>query len=455
MEQLAIFGGRKIRKKEFVNKPHIDNNEIKLVIQLMKQGNFSKFVGSPIDGTREILGLPSKDLNFKTKSSSFLGGNYVRKFEYLWASKINSKYCISVNSATSGLITAILALNLPKNSEILTTPFSFTATGAAIPLANCIPKFVDIDKDTFCIDPKKISARITKNTKAVIYVHWCGNPGHFKEILKICRINKIPLIEDAAQVPGTKYKGKYLGTFGDLGVFSFNEPKNIMTGEGGMIVTNNKQYAIKSRLIRNHGESLLNKDDKDSLVQNSIGYNFRLTELQAAIGCAQVKKLNYLNKIRNKNYTYLINGLKEINIQYLKPQKILGTNNYSAYTAAFQWDSDKSGVHRNFISDILTAEGIPNFKGYPVLMSEQEHIRRGVSSSKKIVVKPKYNMDLKHTEIAKNLITNKFIGFLNMGWPNTQKDMEDLIKVWYKIKYHLKDLKGKEYKIYNSFKLGR
>jgi len=456
MNKLAIYGGKKIRTKEFVSKPHIDNNEIRVVNKLLKHGIFSRFVGSPLVGTRELLKKESSQLNFKGPGSTFLGGEYVRKFEYKWSELTSSKYSISVNSATSGLISALLSLNLPENSEVITTPFSFTATGAAIPLAKCVPKFVDINKDTFCMDPLELEKRITNKTKALIYVHWCGNPGHFNKILKICKKRNIKIIEDAAQVPGTEYKGKHLGTFGDIGVYSFNEPKNIMTGEGGMVVTNNEKYAIKLRLIRNHGEAIVDENDSLKFINNVVGYNFRLTELQAAIGCEQINKLEYLNGIRKENYEYLILKLRKLNLKYLKPQKIIGTNNYSAYTAAFQWDSERSQVHRDLISDILTMEGIPNFKGYPVLMSEQEHIRRGIVYKKlklkDYILRKENNIQ---NNVAKDLSMNKFIGFFTMGWPNTIKDIDDIINAWGKIKYYLKDLKNKKYKIDNTFKLGR
>ena len=155
----------------------VDDEEINLVVELMKNNQFSKFVGSPVAGTYEILNNKSKELLVSNISPNVLGGEYVRKLEALWAEITGSDYCISVNSATSGLTTALLALGLEPGSEVITTPFSFSATCASIIAANCVPIFCDIDNDTFCISPEKLKQLITDKTKCFLTVHWCGNAG--------------------------------------------------------------------------------------------------------------------------------------------------------------------------------------------------------------------------------------------------------------------------------------
>ena len=129
-------------------------------------------------------------------------------------------------------------------------------------------------------------------------VHWCGNAGHLDKILSICEKHQLFLLEDASQAPDSCYQGKALGTYGDLGVFSFNEPKNIMTGEGGLVVTNSQKLAEKCRLIRNHGEAVVNDEDSDEYLVNIIGYNFRISELHAAIAYIQTLKHDEINSIR-------------------------------------------------------------------------------------------------------------------------------------------------------------
>ena len=179
---LALLGGRPIRTKIFLSEPMIDDKESSIVSKLINNKQFSKFVGSPISGSHDILSKKSKDLHLENISANILGGEYVRKFEALWSEITDADYCISVNSATSGLTTSLLALDLEPGSEVITTPFSFTATCAAIVAANCVPVFCDIDPDTFCISPEKLVNLITERTKCVVAVHWCGNAGDLGEI---------------------------------------------------------------------------------------------------------------------------------------------------------------------------------------------------------------------------------------------------------------------------------
>ena len=428
--KLALFGGRKIIKKPIKNKPYIDANDIKLVGKLMEQGRFSRFVGSPIPGTIEDLDKKSNDLviNLKDDRYTFLGGAYVRAFEAKNANLVDVDYAISVNSATSGIVTALMALDLPDNSNVLTTPYSFSATAAAIRLANLQPVFCDIDIETFNICPQELKKSIKENNiKCVVYVHWCGNAGDFQEVVKICKKNKIYLIEDSAQAPITLYKNKYLGTHGDIGIFSFNEPKNFMTGEGGMVVTSNKKFAIRSRLIRNHGEAIIDESFNKDLINNTFGHNFRLTEIQAAIGLNQLKKSKKLSLIRSNNYKYLIKRITSLNSSYIKPQRITHLETFYSYTAAFRWDSASSGVHRDIFCEALLKEGAPVFTGYPRLMSEQR-------------LHSKYS-NTKNTKNAQRLNKDEFFGFLCLGSPNGKLEMELIFKCIEKVLNNIDDLK--------------
>ena len=427
---LAIFGGDKLCNKVIRNKPHIDEKDIGVVNKLMREGRFSRFVGSPIPGTYKELPKKSKDLviNLKDDSFSFLGGAYIRSFEAKNAELVNSDYAISVNSATSALVTALLSLDLKPNSKILTTPYSFSATAAAIRLANLQPIFCDIDKETFNICPKELSKIIKEQSiDCVVYVHWCGNAGDFDQIVDICNKKDILLVEDAAQAPVTLYKDKYLGTYGDIGVFSFNEPKNFMTGEGGMLVTDNKNLAIRSRLIRNHGEAIIDDSFEESLINNTFGHNFRLTEIQAAIGLNQLNKLQKLNRIRMDNYINLLEKINSLKSSYIKPQRITHLETYYAYTAAFKWDSQESGVHRNIFCKALLEEGVPVFTGYPSLMSQQR-LHKDYCS-------------IENTPNAVNINNNEFFGFLCLGYPNGDKEVELIYKSIKKVLENLEEIK--------------
>jgi perosamine synthetase len=449
---LAIFGGNPIRSSKFSSEPMTDNMEVDLVTSLIQKKQFSKFVGSPIEGTIDLLGKKSRELPLENVSANFLGGEYVRKLESLWSDITDADYCISVNSATSGLTTALLALGLEPGSEVITTPFSFTATCAAIVAANCVPIFCDIDPETFCLSPKALDLLITDKTKCVLTVHWCGNVGDLNEISKICRDKDIYLVEDAAQAPSSFYNGnansksldgKAVGTIGDVGVFSFNEPKNIMTGEGGLILTNNKKIAVKSRLIRNHGEAIVDDSFTDEELSNVVGYNFRLTELHAAIAYVQTQKKDRINEIRNDNYRYLSEKLYKEFSNYLTPQKITHIDSYYAYTAAFKWNYKYSGVHRDIVFDALIAEGIPAFKGYHRLMCDHPMFKRKIAFGLKghPWVDKSVNYKIIDVPNARNIVNKEFLGFLQMGFPNTKQDMDHIINGFHKIIDNLDDLR--------------
>lgn len=448
--KLALFGGKPIRTKEFSSKPMIDNSEIDLVVELMKKNQFSKFVGSPIPGTNDIIGEKSSGLEQEDVSPNILGGEYVRKFEAFWSQITKADYCISVNSATSGLTTSLLALGLEPGSEVITTPFSFSATCAAIVAANCVPIFCDIDPDTFCLSPMKLGALITEKTKCVLTVHWCGNAGDIGKIKEICDNKGVYLVEDAAQAPTSYYKSSAIGTIGDIGIFSFNEPKNIMAGEGGLIVTNSKSLAIKCRLIRNHGEAIVDDSYNNEQLVNVIGYNFRLTEIQAAIAYIQSKKHQKINKIRLDNYRYLVNEISSNFHRFLTPQKITHPDSYYAYTASFKWNYNNSGVHRDAVVKALIAEGIPVFKGYHRLMCDHPMFKRKIAFGRNNFPWTSSNIDYNKIDVsnARHLVDNEFLGFLQVGYPNNKSDMDDILSAFSKIINNLGELKS--YKIRNK-----
>jgi perosamine synthetase len=461
INRLALLGGSKIRTTDFRSEPMVNEEEIEIVVDLIKRKQFSKFVGSPIDSTFDILSQKSRELSLKNVSPNFLGGEYVRKLEALWSEITKSDYCISVNSATSGLTTALLALGLEPGSEVITTPFSFSATCAAIIAANCVPVFSDIDQDTFCLSPKNLKELITDKTKCVLTVHWCGNAGDLDQINSICKEKGVYLVEDAAQAPSSFYRckttcnrcdkscknhkiGSAVGTIGDVGVFSFNEPKNIMTGEGGLILTNSKEIAKKCRLIRNHGEAIVDDSFNNEELVNVIGYNFRLTELHAAIAYIQTKKRNSINKIRNENYQYLCERINNELSIYLVTQKITHLTTYYAYTAAFKWCENKTGVHRDVIADALIAEGIPVFKGYHRLMCDHPMFKRKIAFGRKHY--PWFDDSINYNSVsvpnARQLVDNEFLGFLQTGYPNTKKDMDNIVDAFHKIITNIKSLKA-------------
>jgi dTDP-4-amino-4,6-dideoxygalactose transaminase len=231
------------------------------------------------------------------ESGMLAQGEVVEEFEDKFAAYIGTDYAIATNSGTSALHTALAAQGIKEGDEVITTAFSFFATASCVLMQNATPVFVDIDPKTYNIDPALIEAKISDRTKAIIPVHLYGQPCEMREIMDIAKANNLAVIEDAAQAHGAEYKAKKVGAIGDIGVFSFYSTKNIITGEGGMITTDNEEIAERARLIRNHGQSR-------RYFHDCLGYNYRMTNIAAAIGLVQLKKIDTLSLRRMSNARY-------------------------------------------------------------------------------------------------------------------------------------------------------
>lgn len=231
------------------------------------------------------------------RSNWITTGPKIKEFEDALCAYIGCRYCVAVNSGTSALDIAVQSLNLPVGSEIITTPFTFVATSNSIIYNNHKPIFADICSDTFNIDPEDIRRKITKNTKAIIYVDYAGQPCDIKAIKEIADEFDLYLIEDACHAIGAEYEKKKVGNFADLTIFSFHPVKHITTGEGGAVVTDNKELYEKLSLLRTHG---IDKNTMDRFGPDAswaydmkyLGRNYRITDFQAALGISQLKKLD-------------------------------------------------------------------------------------------------------------------------------------------------------------------
>lgn len=237
---------------------------------------------------------------------TLLHGESVKTFEKEFANYIGARYAIAVNSGTAALHIAIAALDIGPGDEVIVPPFTFIASASSILHNNAIPIFADIDDKTYTLDPNSVKKSITNKTRAILPVHLAGISSNLDPLREIASEHDIYIIEDAAQSIGTKYMGKMVGSIGDIGCFSFYPSKNITTGEGGMIVTNDDHLAEQCRLLRHHGEP-------EWYVYNRLGYNYRMTEIQGAIGRIQLKRINGFIKLRNDNAKYLTNALTNIN----------------------------------------------------------------------------------------------------------------------------------------------
>lgn len=243
-------------------------------------------------------------------------GPKLEEFEKIIGNYIGVKYAIAVNSGTSALHLIIRALDIGEGDEVITTPFSFIASSNCILFEKAKPVFVDINKDTLNIDVNKIENKINKKTKAILAVDVFGQSADWDTLQKIAKKHNLFLIEDSAEAIGSEYKNKKCGSFGDAGVFAFYPNKQITTGEGGMVVTNNKKIAELCRSMRNQGRA---KNSK-WLQHIRLGYNYRLSEINCALGIAQLKRINQLLKKREKvaeTYNKLLKNINNIKLPYI------------------------------------------------------------------------------------------------------------------------------------------
>ena len=253
-------------------------------------------------------------------------GPKIKEFEDVLCSYIGCRHSVAVNSGTSALDIAVQALELPKGSEIITTPFTFVATSNAIIYNDLKPVFADICSDTFNIDPEDIRRKITKDTKAIIYVDYAGQPCDIKAIRKIADEFDLYLIEDACHAIGAEYEGRKVGNFADLTIFSFHPVKHITTGEGGAVVTDDDGLYERLSLLRSHG---IDKDAQDRYGPDAswaydmkyLGRNYRITDFQAALGISQLKKLDMFIDKRNElasRYNELLGEIDAVTLPVVK-----------------------------------------------------------------------------------------------------------------------------------------
>jgi len=243
-------------------------------------------------------------------------GEYVKKLEKSLAKYHNAKYCIVTSSCTAALHLAIKSLNLGKGDEIICPDLTFIAPANMIVLSGAKIQLVDVDPETFAIDHNQIERKINKKTKAIMVVHQMGHSADMDPITRLAKKYKLKIIEDNAESIGGSYKGKKLGTIGDVATLSFFANKIITTGEGGAVITNSKKIAERTYILRDHGMSKVKK-----YLHLDLGYNYRMTNMQAAIGFSQVKNLNKILKKRNKQlliYNKYLKNIKNIRIRSFK-----------------------------------------------------------------------------------------------------------------------------------------
>ncbi len=426
MSELALLGGDRVIKEKFKPYKSIGEKEKSAVIEVMDSGTISGFYGSWND--------------------KFWGGEKIQEFEKKWADKFKVKHAISVNSNTSGLYASMAAIGISPNDEVIVSPYTMSATAMAPIGYGAVPVFADIESETFGLDPDCVRKAISPRTKAILVTNIFGHAARLKELKSIADEHGIYLIEDNAQAPlGTDDDGQYCGTIGHIGVFSLNYHKHIHTGEGGICTTNDDELAQRLAMVRNHAEAVAEPAGIDNLV-NMFGHNFRMTELSAAIGLAQLEDIE-LHVGRREKLSQTLSKAAS-GIDGVTPPHVRDNCRHVYYVWAAKIDQEILGVSREVFSKALTAEGLPNFEGYlaplymlPIFQKRIAMGRDGFPFNQSDIV---YEQGM--CPVVEDMKYNKMLGFEPCIYDISDADLLLIEDVFAKIAENIGVLRDYEYK---------
>jgi dTDP-4-amino-4,6-dideoxygalactose transaminase len=415
-----------VRTKPWLDNFTIGPEEKQAACRVLDSGYLSLFEGSH-----------SPDPPF-----SFWGGPEVQELERQWCAHYGVQYAVSMNSATSGLYAAIGALGLGYGDEVIVSPYTMSACATCALVYGAIPIFVDVSLATGSLDPASIEAHLSERTRAIVVVHQFGIPADMDPLLALARKHDLKIIEDCAQAHGAKYRGQYVGTFGDIGVFSLNVNKTIQVGEGAVCITNDEALRYRLALIRNHGEAVVGPAGYED-IGNIIGFNYRLTEMAAAMAVEQLKKLDALNEARVGYVNYLNENLSRYDFLMTPPNCPHGTGcrecHATYYIYPLRYLPEVTGHRREDFVKVINAEGLQFHQGYvrPLYMQplyqRKQAFKQGYpfSAPENREIKANYypgacpNAEKLHFE---QMLINEHVRL-----PHLRSDMEDIVKVFEKV----------------------
>lgn len=342
-----------------------------------------------------------------------------KEFETAFAKRMQSNHCQLVSSGTSALTVALAAAGIGAGDEVIMPTFTFVASFESIMMLGAVPVLVDID-DTLTMSPKAVEAAITSRTRCVMPVHMCGSMADLKALKQICDTHNLILLEDACQAIGGTFEGKPLGSYGDLGCFSFDFVKTITCGEGGGIITNHKEYAVNADQYQDHGHDHIG-NDRGAETHPTLGYNFRISELNAAVGIAQLGKMDQILALQKKNYTILRNALSEVDGVTFRTVPEGGEENYS-FLNFFLPNQELTEKAHKALSDSGVDGCFYWFKNNWHYIHGWEHLRNLKSLGNLPVEIKDRIQDLNHTDFSKSdaWMGRTISSLVKIGWTETE-----------------------------------
>ena len=345
MSKLALLGGQPVRTKPWPSWPVFDAGEERALLEVLRSG---KWWHLSLEEGAEAAGTAGVQPSSK-----------VAEFERGFAALQRAQYGIACATGTAALEIALKALGIGPGDEVIVPPYTFVATASAVLSINAVPVFVDIESDTFNISPARIQQAVTPGTKAIIPVHFAGQAADMESIFSIATKHQLRVIEDAAHAHGAAWRGRGLGSLGDAGTFSFQASKNMTSGEGGAVLTNIEDLAVRCRSYVWGGRDV----GRPWYEHHRLGWNYRLTEFQAAILLHQLKRVEAQTRIRLKNAQYLTGRLSSIpGIRPLKVTPDATTHSYHIYI--FRFNPQEFGLERTQFLAALSREGVLCSEGY-------------------------------------------------------------------------------------------
>ena len=407
-EKLAIHGGEPVRKKPFPRRIFFNNEELNAVLRVMKKAiNY---------GTHEALDR--------------YAGDEVDLYEKEFAEYFGIRYATAVSSGTAAIHSILGALRLNPGDEVITTPITDPGTVAPILHLNLIPVFADVNYETLNISAKSIEKNITKKTKVIIPVHLAGQPCDMNPILEVAEKYNLVIIEDCAQAHGSKYNGKFVGTIGNAGAFSLMSGKHMTSGgQGGMIITNNEELYWNAKRFADRGKPF-GSNEKTNLF---LGLNYRMTQLQAAIGRVQLNKLDKIKRKRIKILRKLKKGLNQL--ESVSFWKIIDKAEINPWFLFIHYNKDVMKVNKEQFVAALSAEGIPVGAHYITILYEQKWIKEkktyGISQCPWRCPYGRYINYTHSCPNAERALEDHFTLYIHEGW--TDKEIEDTLRAFEKV----------------------